>query len=30
LSGTDPDQAISRDSLQNPDSLAPFIDMAKT
>ena len=29
LSGTDPDQAISRDSLQNPDSLAPFIDMAK-
>ena len=30
LSGTDPDQAISRESLQNPDSLAPFIDMAKT
>ena len=30
LSGTDPDQAISRDSLQNPDSLVPFIDMAKT
>jgi acetoacetyl-CoA synthetase len=29
LSGTDPDQAISRESLQNPDSLAPFIDMAK-
>jgi acetoacetyl-CoA synthetase len=29
LSGTDPDQAISRDSLQNPDSLGPFIDVAK-
>jgi len=30
LSGTDPDLAISKDSLQNPDSLVPFIDMAKT
>ena len=30
LSGTEPDLAISKDSLQNPDSLVPFIDMAKT
>jgi acetoacetyl-CoA synthetase len=29
LLGTDPEQAISRDSLQNPDSLAPFIEMAQ-
>jgi acetoacetyl-CoA synthetase len=28
LAGVDPDQAVSRDALQNPEALAPFIQMA--
>ncbi|HET9303485.1 MAG TPA: acetoacetate--CoA ligase [Propionibacteriaceae bacterium] len=28
LAGVDPDQAVSRDALQNPESLAAFIEMA--
>jgi acetoacetyl-CoA synthetase len=28
LAGVDPDQAVSRDALQNPESLATFIEMA--
>jgi acetoacetyl-CoA synthetase len=28
LAGVDPDQAVSRDALQNPESLATFIQMA--
>ncbi|MEV4311268.1 acetoacetate--CoA ligase [Actinocrispum sp. NPDC049592] len=30
LAGTAPDQAVSRDALTNPDSLAPFVAMAQT
>jgi acetoacetyl-CoA synthetase len=29
LTGVDPDQAVSRDALQNPESLAAFIEMAR-
>ena len=29
LAGVDPDHAVSRDALQNPDSLATFIEMAR-
>jgi acetoacetyl-CoA synthetase len=29
LSGVDPEQAVSRDALANPDSLDPFIRMAR-
>jgi acetoacetyl-CoA synthetase len=29
LTGVDPDQAVSRDALQNPESLATFIEMAR-
>jgi acetoacetyl-CoA synthetase len=29
LAGADPDQAVSRDALQNPESLATFIEMAR-
>ena len=29
LAGVDPDQAVSRDALQNPESLATFIEMAR-
>ncbi len=29
LAGVDPDQALSRDALQNPESLATFIEMAR-
>jgi acetoacetyl-CoA synthetase len=28
LSGTAPDQAVSRDALANPDSLTPFVELA--
>jgi acetoacetyl-CoA synthetase len=28
LAGTDPDKAVSRGALQNPDALAPFIELA--
>jgi len=27
LAGVDPDQAVSRDALQNPESLAAFVQM---
>ena len=30
LSGVDPDKAVSRGALQNPDSLAPFVELART
>ncbi len=29
LAGVDPDEAVSRDALQNPESLATFIEMAR-
>jgi acetoacetyl-CoA synthetase len=29
LAGVDPDQAVSRDALQNPESLATFIELAR-
>jgi acetoacetyl-CoA synthetase len=29
LAGADPDAAVSRDALQNPESLATFIEMAR-
>ena len=29
LSGVDPDRAVSRDALANPDSLDPFIQLAR-
>jgi acetoacetyl-CoA synthetase len=29
LSGTPPDRAVSRDALRNPDSLQPFLDLAR-
>jgi acetoacetyl-CoA synthetase len=28
LAGTDPDQAVSRDAVQNPETLAPFLRLA--
>ena len=28
LAGVDPDKAVSRGALQNPDALAPFIELA--
>jgi acetoacetyl-CoA synthetase len=30
LAGSDPDTAVSRDALQNPDSLDVFVAMART
>ncbi len=30
LAGAAPDKAVSRDALQNPDSLAPFVQFSKT
>ena len=29
LAGVDPDRAVSRGALQNPDALAPFLEMAR-
>ena len=29
LAGVDPEQAVSRDALANPDSLEPFIQLAR-
>jgi acetoacetyl-CoA synthetase len=29
LAGADPDQAVSRDALQNPESLGIFIEIAR-
>ena len=29
LAGVDPDQAVSREALVNPDSLDPFIQLAR-
>jgi acetoacetyl-CoA synthetase len=29
LAGVDPERAVSRDALQNPDALTPFLEMAK-
>ena len=29
LAGVDPDRAVSRDAMSNPDSLDPFIRMAR-
>jgi len=28
LAGVDPDKAVSKDALQNPDALAPFLRLA--
>ena len=28
LAGVDPEKAVSRGALQNPDALAPFLEMA--
>ena len=29
LAGVDPDKAVSRGALQNPDALGPFIELAR-
>jgi acetoacetyl-CoA synthetase len=30
LAGVDPDTAVSRGALQNPEALAPFIELARS